>query len=1153
MNKKFSTLVATLLVAGAGMTLNAEVIKVTAPKVGGSYLIGLTVTEGVADNGEIGGLLKIATGGTTLDATIDAAAAYQAVGGEWALSKAEVTGVKDAFYLVKDGKYICAADPAAGKTLEVSSDDAKKANRIAFVITGGKIVVAKAIDANIAAGDELSIAAGVVTLVATTTGTAVEFATYQADKEVSFGTEKSDLVASQVKDTYYFIAAEDGKLLYLSAENATATAADASGAASTDVAKYLWKVTESTVGTTTQYTFENKAFPGKFATIGKTTAFTASGKYNNGVGLFVGANSVDADFGATGTADAAIAFGFYEAIQLPYTVKELKADLGGSFALTIADADKTEGTNVFDGNLVPMGTTAFDDPATDDANATYYRLQSGEKFVVLNTKNIWAGNVGNEALKRGAKFELVEKDDLSNADYLSYFKISHTSGNDASKNLQVEVLNADQSVYGRLFVISAGDKKYLTTSVSKADNETWVSVQRGASNIVDVKTLLGKFWNISYAESKEAAKEQKEEYKLNGVLVPFTEKASNSYAPDYVDASTVLLSSPETQWAVIKADATTNTFTLKNRESSASIGDVVLRTTNTPNVYYVQSQGLGADEIKGDSIKLMAVTKVDKFDGYMKTTPNALRNQVFNIGQYHNATGNVDAYWAENHQSNGTHQLGVVTEGAVDWRLSLDTKADPKKNTEVDTVYVVTKLAKWDGSKIENEATADTLVVLPYLFQNKANLEYVKYKEEGFNYYVCDETPDVKDNGERFALKVKPNGYNIVVMDVDGGVKGLVGSDKVYASNSVKWGALNKMWLYSKDDNSIMVVEEVAKPEYRKVAKEWGDVVKIYREEYPTEVLFEKADAKSVVDNDTLSFLNVNNSVTGANPALFIDTAYVNRVDADGIKNTCYQYLLGVNVDKDDTYYCPYNPEHNSQTWRDEHNGGKPCADAMEHRAVKGRFLINLVDTAFAYKQEHLHNNPYVNNVEANENLAKLSFVEGIHANDTLYITRKGGEVVKLAMDSADFNVAKFAFRYVDNNAGSFKIQTQYKHYTPSAAQTLKELEDSATNEGYLRWVNGTIVVTGSYLNGETFNMDENYNGNPVSNEDVNVSAISVVATNGGVIIKGAAGKKVTISNVLGQTVANTVISSDDATISAPAGVVVVAVEGEAAVKAIVK
>lgn len=75
----------------------------------------------------------------------------------------------------------------------------------------------------------------------------------------------------------------------------------------------------------------------------------------------------------------------------------------------------------------------------------------------------------------------------------------------------------------------------------------------------------------------------------------------------------------------------------------------------------------------------------------------------------------------------------------------------------------------------------------------------------------------------------------------------------------------------------------------------------------------------------------------------------------------------------------------------------------------------------------------------------------------------------------------------------------------------------------------------------------------PTANEGVAVSEVKVLAGEGNVTIAGAAGKKVVISNILGQVVANTVISSDNAVIAAPAGVVVVAVEGEAAVKAIVK
>ena len=64
---------------------------------------------------------------------------------------------------------------------------------------------------------------------------------------------------------------------------------------------------------------------------------------------------------------------------------------------------------------------------------------------------------------------------------------------------------------------------------------------------------------------------------------------------------------------------------------------------------------------------------------------------------------------------------------------------------------------------------------------------------------------------------------------------------------------------------------------------------------------------------------------------------------------------------------------------------------------------------------------------------------------------------------------------------------------------------------------------------------------------------VVVVPTEGGVQVLNAAGKKVVVANLLGQVVANTVLSSDNATIAAPAGMVVVAVEGEAAVKAIVK
>ena len=76
----------------------------------------------------------------------------------------------------------------------------------------------------------------------------------------------------------------------------------------------------------------------------------------------------------------------------------------------------------------------------------------------------------------------------------------------------------------------------------------------------------------------------------------------------------------------------------------------------------------------------------------------------------------------------------------------------------------------------------------------------------------------------------------------------------------------------------------------------------------------------------------------------------------------------------------------------------------------------------------------------------------------------------------------------------------------------------------------------------------------PVANEDVNAEAGVKVSTEAGAVrVQNAAGKSVTISNILGQTVASQTISSDNVTIAAPKGIVVVSVAGEKAVKAIVK
>ena len=117
----------------------------------------------------------------------------------------------------------------------------------------------------------------------------------------------------------------------------------------------------------------------------------------------------------------------------------------------------------------------------------------------------------------------------------------------------------------------------------------------------------------------------------------------------------------------------------------------------------------------------------------------------------------------------------------------------------------------------------------------------------------------------------------------------------------------------------------------------------------------------------------------------------------------------------------------------------------------------------------------------------------------------------------------------------------------------------------WLKNQNGCLVLTNeksTFANAVTggdpalrFNIDRKGADDEYAtdNEEIATSEVAVIAQEGAVRIANAAGKKVVVTNILGQTVANTVITSSDATIAAPQGVVVVAVEGEEAVKAIVK
>ncbi|WP_298553932.1 DUF6383 domain-containing protein [uncultured Parabacteroides sp.] len=166
----------------------------------------------------------------------------------------------------------------------------------------------------------------------------------------------------------------------------------------------------------------------------------------------------------------------------------------------------------------------------------------------------------------------------------------------------------------------------------------------------------------------------------------------------------------------------------------------------------------------------------------------------------------------------------------------------------------------------------------------------------------------------------------------------------------------------------------------------------------------------------------------------------------------------------------------------------------------------------------------------------KLIFKAATLANSDTLVTTAKGQTVKVAMkQDADGTQAGLAnFRYQ-----IFKASDAEEAYVVRCGVQ------------FLKNNNGELTLTSDVKDALRVYVDTQEA--PTANEGVEVATVKVIAGEGNVTIAGAQGKKVVISNILGQVVANTVIASDNAVIAAPQGVVVVAVEGEAAVKAIVK
>ncbi|WP_233523969.1 MULTISPECIES: DUF6383 domain-containing protein [Parabacteroides] len=463
---------------------------------------------------------------------------------------------------------------------------------------------------------------------------------------------------------------------------------------------------------------------------------------------------------------------------------------------------------------------------------------------------------------------------------------------------------------------------------------------------------------------------------------------------------------------------------------------------------------------------------------------------------------------------NFAYTLNLIsgTEGVDDLYTIVDGVLKVKKTTAEDAAKFKVEVIKdktgkvWTSNADEHKAgvgaiaLGDTLATATYKLYKQYTKEYVVAKDNEFKLAKEDNTATPAVAGSEFTFKTaKGNGYllstgdKIVVLDVNTG--------KLISAAA---SAVNNNYF-------DLVVEP--SPDYATLNAPSHMLVKSA-----------EADGKALSMNPKSLFAEV--KLAGQEE--YIDSLFGLWIDTACVKDVTRP-----------TYYITTG------------NGLDSAAIADGYRY----FLVNPQDSVYSavkgdddkYTSKTNEGSAYWN---ATEGLVKAAFVKAIvYGEDSLAIVREKATAVD-TLKTMSVNPAAMAFVTTANN--TLKIENKTTKEIANEDDATKTDREDVTS--YLKVINNVLVWTDNRDEAHEF-VAEATTLHPTSNDNVEegASAISVVANAGTVTIQGAAGKSVVISNILGKVVAETVLSSDNATIAVPAGIVAVAVEGEAAVKVVVK
>ena len=618
---------------------------------------------------------------------------------------------------------------------------------------------------------------------------------------------------------------------------------------------------------------------------------------------------------------------------------------------------------------------------------------------------------------------------------------------------------------------------------------------------------------------------------------------------------------PRTQWVVEQNPGVTGqqTVNIYNREfPSISYTNVQLYKGGDGKVFSQFGFALG-DTLSyalANTVKPNAGILTDKYLGYYKPSDenqfqlNRVTMDYFSgieIGNFVNvsSTANDTTVFVDVQDGKATFQLVP----SKDAEYGYDGTVAPQLYRRYYTVKV------YDGNKLVNNAK--------WIARDVANENTYKVtanEAEAVKFYLKENNQLVSEEGDTtcyYALVDFENADRVGVRD--GSLKFTIEDvceEERVATFAVKYDE-SIIYRELNGDETVAIADGVESFVAPCVANFYR--ARIADKQY----LFESAHQGQFDEAGNINYLGVRYQGGEFNDstAIYVDTADVRNPYRP-------QYMLAVGTEVVPAgKYCPIHGFNSGCL--DEHLVDVPAQ-------VWGRYLINAQDSLEnkVNGKDYLWENQYT----------RLAFVEAMHTGDTLVIfkngefplTSEGYKDYLTAMEWArnaaantvtpgendhvyvmnvkdrngnnttktfvqDYANYKFMFRLVDDaDARNFIIESHDGEW---------DLENNtytvAENKEYraIKVQNGVPVIarhasaSEAILNAEWWNIDERCT-TPTANESITAEgAVSVTATDGAVVIKGAEGKNVVIATILGKVVANETINSDNETIAVPAGI----------------